>query len=126
MVSDACLSDACSVVSDGVGWFSGWSNDKSVMANCAYIVLPRSFKTTYISIKPTRPTTKALWLIVHTDSVASFFQNHVYINKTYQTNDKSIMANCAYIVLPRSFKTTHISIKPTRPTTKALWLIVHI
>ena len=33
--------------------------------NCAYIVLPRSFKTTYISIKPTRPTTKALWLIVH-------------------------------------------------------------
>jgi hypothetical protein len=31
---------------------------------------------------------------------------YIYINKTYKTNDKSVMANCAYIVLPRSFKNT--------------------
>ena len=85
-----CLSDACSVVSDGVRcfswtagedgvcwsrWFNGGLLIFKLTYNCAHIFLLCSFKTTHISIKPTRPTTKALWVIVHI-SVASFFQKH--------------------------------------------------
>jgi hypothetical protein len=49
--------------------------------------------------------------LVHIYSVALFFQNHVYINKTYKTNNKSVMDNYAYIVFLVLSKTCFVYTK---------------